>query len=307
MLALAPMHEVTDTVFRRIIASIQKPDVMMTEFVSVDGLCHASSCEKIKKYYLTYDANERPLVAQLWGKEPALFEQAARMVVQLGFDGVDVNMGCPDKRIVSFGGGAALIKNLSLAKEIIEATKKGADTLPVSVKTRIGFDSVEESDAWILGLIDAQPSALTVHGRTKKELSKKPVHWDIIGRYAKEAIKKEIVYLGNGDVFSRADAIEKIEKYNLSGIMIGRGALGNPWIFSGKTPSLEEKLLTAKKHALLFEQTFSGTKPFSHIMKHLHAYIAGFRGAKALREQVMKAKNANEVSKYIQNFLHDSR
>lgn len=292
------MHEVTDTAFRQVVARIAKPDVLFTEFVSVDGLCHEKSHEKIVRYYLQFVDAERPLVAQLWGSDPEKFFCAARMMREMGFDGVDINMGCPDKAVVKSGGGAALIQNPGRARDIIAATKEGAGNLPVSVKTRIGFDE-NEIESWMTALLDARPAVIAVHGRTKKELSRVPAQWDVIGRAARMAQGSGVLVVGNGDIKTMDDARAKVDQYDIDGVMVGRGILGNPWFFSETEPSLEDRLSTIVVHAKIFEESFAGVKSFAHLLKHLHAYATGFVGAKELRLELMRAKNADDVARIV--------
>lgn len=300
---LAPMHDVTDVAFRETVAYFGKPDVMFTEFVSVDGLCHANSQEKIIRYYLQFTQSQRPIVAQIWGSNPENFFKASSLIASLGFDGIDINMGCPDKSVIKQGGGAALILDPKRAKEIIDASKEGAKNLPVSVKTRIGFNEISY-EKWIGELVSAKPAAITIHGRTKKELSKVPAHWDIIGKSA-EIIKEAGIYaIGNGDVLSVNQGLELAQKYNLDGIMVGRGVLGNPWFFSGiKEVSSNQRLKALLYHAQMFEKYLLGIKPFTHLRKHIKGYVSNFDGAKELRVKLMEANNAADLSKIINEYL----
>ena len=330
---LAPMHEVTDAAFRQVVAHYSKPDVIFTEFVSVDGLCHPKSQKKIVDYYLKYDDSQRPIVAQIWGSNPENFYKASQYVVSLGFDGIDINMGCPDKSVVKQGGGAALIQTPELAAEIIGAAKEGAGDLPISVKTRIGFDKII-IESWIEKLIKAKPSAITIHGRTKKELSKVPTHWDKIGLAASIAKGSGIKIIGNGDISSLKEGSEIAKKYGLDGIMVGRAVMGNPWFFNPdidyENVSLEQKIEALLFHAQLFEKIFSGINPvrnnyssdganaqpvfgksadyshetfkisngvkrFNHFKKHIKAYISGFKRASELRVKLMQAKDSKEL------------
>jgi len=295
---LAPMHGVTDAAFRQVVAHYGKPDVIFTEFVSVDGLCHPKSQKKIVDYYLKYDDSQRPIIAQIWGSNPENFRQSAQYVSSLGFDGIDINMGCPDKNIVKQGGGAALIQTPKLAVEIIKSAKEGAGDLPVSVKTRIGFDKIM-IESWIEKLIEAKPDAITIHGRTKKELSKVPTHWDKIGLVASIAKGSGIKIIGNGDVSSLKEGNDIAQKYELDGIMVGRAVLGNPWFFNPEVDyenvSLEQKIEALLFHARLFEKIFTGIKRFNHFRKHIKAYMSGFRGASELRAKLMQAKDSKEL------------
>jgi nifR3 family TIM-barrel protein len=303
--ALAPMHDVTDVAFRETIAHFGKPDVLFTEFVSVDGLCHEKSREKMKRFYLQFTEMQRPIVAQIWGNNPEHFFEAAKYVAALGFDGIDINMGCPDKSVVKQGGGAALILDPKRAVEVIEATKKGAGDLPVSVKTRIGFDQVSIY-SWILELISARPAAITIHGRTKKELSRVPAHWDLIGKVAEIAQGSGIYILGNGDVSSKSEGLDLAKKYNLDGIMVGRAVLGNPWFFSekGETEhiSAKKRIEALEYHAKKFDEYFKDIKRFAHFKKHIKGYLSDFKGAKELRAKVMEAKNFSELKDLLDKY-----
>lgn len=300
--ALAPMHDVTDAAFRHLIADVAKPDVLFTEFVAVDGLVHPASQEKMIQHYFQYSEAERPLVAQIWGNNPQHFYESAQCIEKLKFDGIDINMGCPDKQVVKLGGGSALIKNPSLAIEIIKATQE-ATSLPISIKTRLGFNEVDIS--FIQKIADTLPAAITIHGRTKKELSQVPAHWDIIAQITPEIQKKGILVLGNGDVASYQDAQEKIKQLGVDGVMIGRGVFGNPWIFSKekKVISLRDKLVVLHHHIELFEEVFGNTKNFSVIKKHIRGYVHGFDGAKEMRNEIMEAKTAPQMRQIIESLI----
>jgi len=242
-LALAPMADVTDAAFRRIIAKYGKPDVMFTEFVSCDGLC--SGGRKNLLPILKYTEKERPIVAQVFGAKPENFYQSAKLIKKLGFDGIDINMGCPDKKVLKQGAGAALINNPKLAREIIRQTKKGArlsggqaGEMPVSIKTRIGYDKYDKKEfkKWLTALLEEKPAAITIHGRTKKEMSLVPARWDIFAEAVKirnefDPSPNHTLILGNGDVRSVADAEEKAKISGADGVMIGRAVFGNPWLF----------------------------------------------------------------------------
>ncbi len=301
---LAPMHEVTDTAFRQVVSFYGKPEIMMTEFVSVDGLTHSYSREKIINYYLKFSKKERPIVAQIWGNDPQKFNQAAKILKKLKFDGIDINMGCPDKKVIKNGGGAALINDFLRAREIIQATKEGAADIPVSIKTRIGFDYII-TESWVSNLAEAYPSAITIHGRTKKELSRVSVHWDQIAIASSIMKENNIIPIGNGDICSREDGIKKAEEYGCDGVMIGRAALGNPWIFKNKNKeiSIEEKIKAMLKHALLFERELEGIRRFNHFRKHIKGYISDFKDASGLRAKFMKAKNSKELELIATDFL----
>ncbi len=308
-MVVAPMSGVSDEAFRLMFLKYGRPDVFWTEFVSADGLFSRGRehCLGILKF----NPAERPIVAQIFGSNPLQFEKAASLIKELGFDGIDINMGCPDTDIEKRGGGAALIKNPALAKEIIRATKKGAGKLPVSVKTRIGY-SKNEVAQWIPSLLQEKIAALTVHFRTRKEMYRVPADWklaDDVLRF-RDKYSPETIILGNGDVKSVEEARKRVKESGLDGIMVGRAVIGNPWFFSGRTPALSERLNAIVEHAELFEEFYKQDmgkngccKQFESIKKHFHAYAKGFRGAKPLRDRLMKVKNARETRDLISTFF----
>ena len=242
--ALAPMADVTDAAFRRVIAKYGKPDVIWTEFVSADGLALAPE-EGRKKLLrdLLYTNEERPIVAQFFTSRPENMEKAARLAKELGFDGVDINMGCPDRSIEKQLAGAALMRNPKLARELIAAAKKGAGGLPVSVKTRVGFNKVE-LDTWLPEILKESPVAVTIHARTRKEMSKVPARWEHVREAVeiKNKLAPQVLILGNGDVKDIQDAKIKINETGADGVMLGRAIFGNPWLFSERKPIIEERL-----------------------------------------------------------------
>lgn len=294
---LAPMYDVTDTAFRQIITRCGKPDVMMTEFVSADGLAHPQSQEKITKHLLQFSKKERPLVAQIFGANVENIEKAAAYIQKLKFDGVDINMGCPDKKVVAMGAGAALVHNIKKAQEIILAAKKGAPKLPISIKIRTGYEK-DETEKWVGALLEVSPVAITIHARTKKDMSKVPARWGEIKKATNLAKGSQTLIIGNGDIQSLKEAHTRIQESGADGVMIGRGALANPWIFSGKQYdkiSQEEKIKTMLMHAKLFEKYTKSTRNFVHFKKHIKNYVNGFDGAALIRAQLMKATNKKEL------------
>lgn len=310
---LAPMANVTDCAFRKIIAEYGKPDVMWTEFVSCDGL-QSPGKDKLM-IDLQYSKTERPIVAQIFGSKPDNFYKTALLLQELGFDGIDINMGCPDRNVEKQGAGAAMIKTPQLAAECIAATKRGAGALPVSIKTRVGFNH-NELDTWLPHLLETEPAAITIHARTRKEMSLVPAHWedvaravDIRNRY--DADKNHTLILGNGDVKDITDAKEKIAATGADGVMIGRGIFGNPWLFNRrrkKSVTIPEKLSVLIEHTRLFEKMLGEHKDFSIMKKHFKAYVNGFPGAKELRVELMeKGFTANDVKIIIHNFLQTNQ
>ncbi len=303
--ALAPMYDVTDAAFRRIIAKYSTPDVIFTEFVSVDGLVHPEGREKLM-HHLWFDESERPVVAQVFGINPANFEKVAQLCNKLGFDGIDINMGCPEKNIVKQGTGAALIQEPTLARDIIAATLAGAGDMSVSVKTRIGFNK-EEIDIWLPHILESNVAHVTVHLRTRKEMSKVPAHWDLMSHIVsmRDDIQKDTLISGNGDVTTIAQGKKLAQETGCDGIMIGRGVFGNPRLFTDDVVdvSVEERLRVMVEHTQLFSELFTDVKNFAIMKKHYKAYANGFENASALRVQLMEAESAENVAHIVDKFL----
>ena len=295
ILALAPMADVTDAAFRRIIAKYGKPDVLWTEFVSADGLFLGGYDSLIKD--LEYSASERPIVAQFFTSSPAMMRRAASLAVNLGFDGVDINMGCPDKHVEKRGAGANLMKHPESAQEIIWAAKEGAGALPVSVKTRIGW-SQDELETFLPALLETEPAVITIHARTRNEMSLVPARWEHIRRAVeiRDRMGKDTLVFGNGDVASVADGLLKAGQTGCDGVMIGRAIFGNPWLFAKGAPAIcpGEKLNVLVEHCKLFEELLPH-KSFAIMKKHFKAYVKGWDGAKEVRARLMETRNAAEV------------
>ena len=327
---LAPMSDVTDIAFRFILAKYGKDRenkdrvVFWTEFVAADGLCNKLAKKKLS-HMLEYSERERPIVAQLFGANPENMKNACSYVASLGFDGIDINMGCPDKSVISQGAGAGLIRTPELARKIIQAAHAGIESagrkIPVSVKTRVGFNK-EEIDTWIPELLKEDISALTVHLRTMKEMSLVPAKWEYIKKIRKliEKSGKEILLIGNGDVTDLKDAESKALEYGCDGVMIGRGIFGNPWFFSSQESQrasltqdtmskclfdIKEKLKILVEHVQIFDEKLLKPKHknFATMKKHFKAYVNGFEGAKELRVALMETENAKEVEKIINDYL----
>ncbi len=309
---LAPMVNVTDIAFRQIIAKYSRhgtpgggPAIFWTEFTSADGIVSDAGREKVLRL-LAFAKKERPIVAQIFSSQPDKVRKACEIIAKLGFDGIDINMGCPDKDVMKQNAGAALMKNPKLAREIIRAAKAGAPKLPISVKTRLGFN-VLEYKTWLPELLQENIAALTVHLRTKKEMSLVPAHWELAKDIVDtvRAIDPNIVLIANGDVLSLADGRAKAQESGFDGIMIGRGIFGNPWLFDEKRnvePSVPEKLTVLFEHAKLFEKLVH-YRNFAIMKKHFKAYVSGFDGAKELRVKLMETNNSKEVGKIVKEFL----
>lgn len=296
---LAPMDDVTDTVFRRIVGSCAAPDLYFTEFVNVDGLQSPGRQKLMKKLLFTNE--EKPIVAQIWGKNPENYYKTAHELVDMGFAGVDINMGCPAKSEVKAGTCSALINNRPLAVEIIKATQEGvAGRVPVSVKTRLGFNEVDFT--WHELLLQQNLDMLTIHGRTRKEMSKVPAHWEHIGhiRRMRDDAKVDTLVVGNGDVENVQQGLELAEKYGLDGIMIGRGIFHDPYAFAKESPwqdiSKAERIALYRRQVELFAETWKERqRPIHTLNKFCKIYIQGFDGAKEVREKLMAAESADEL------------
>lgn len=309
-LVLAPLADVTDPAFRRVIAQYGKPDVMWTEFVSADGLAFAPE-EGRKKLLadLVYSELERPIIAQFFTGNPETMKKASELAQEMGFDGIDINMGCPDRSIEKQKAGASMMKDPLRAKEIISAAISGAGSLPVSVKTRIGYNK-DELSTWLPHLLDTKLSAITVHARTRKEMSLVPAQWEKVREAVelRNASNPDILILGNGDAKGIDDAKLKAKESGADGVMLGRAIFGNPWLFGqGRdVVPIEERLRVMVEHTRLYEELLPH-KSFAIMKKHYKAYVSGFDGAQELRGEIMNAENAEEVARAVDTFFTSSR
>ena len=308
---LAPMDDVTDTVFRRVVGACAAPDLYFTEFVNVDGLQSMGRSKLLKK--LQFTPAERPLVVQIWGKDPEKYRLTAEQIAdgtfarELGlpegvnFAGIDINMGCPEKTVVKNGSGSGLICDRPRAEAVIKATQAGAaGRLPVSVKTRVGFSAVDLT--WPEWLLDQKLSMLTIHGRTRKQMSLVPADWELIGqvRQMRDAKKLNTLIVGNGDVRSKQHGLELAAKYQLDGIMIGRGVFTDPYVFATVSPWLtmdrDQKIQLYIDHVQQFAATWQqGERSVHTLNKFCKVYINGFDGAKEFRENLMRAASTDEL------------
>lgn len=299
----APMEDVTDSVFRRVLAKCGGPDIYFTEFTNVEGLCSPGRDKIIHR--LRFTDTEQPLIAQIWGKEPKNYYQVAGELRQMGFVGIDINMGCPERGIVKRGCCAGFINHPTEAAEVIAATKEGAGDLPVSVKTRCGA-SGWKTEEWLGHILDQDIVALTVHGRIAKEMSHFPARWDEIAKAVAMRNDKQLAtkIIGNGDVSSYQDGLDKIANYGVDGVMIGRGIFSDPWIFSAKQTladkNLAERMELARYHVELFDQIWGQTKNFNLLKKFFKIYVFGLPNATELRSRLMEATNATEAIRIIE-------
>lgn len=296
------MADVTDVAFRELFARHGPPDVFWTEFVSVDGLVSPIGREKLA-IDLAKTPQQRPIVAQIFGSTPEHFHQIAGYLRELGFDGIDINMGCPEKSINRKQcAGAELINHPALAQEIILATTEGSGGLPVSVKTRSGYRQ-DDLEHWLPTLLATHPAAITIHARTKKDMSKVPARWELIAQAVELARGSGTLIIGNGDVTSLADGQQKAAESGADGVMVGRGVFGNPWFFQPTVDRdalpVAERLAVLVEHARLYEQWLGPHKPFDLMKKHFKAYVHGWPGAAELRAELMQTRTADEVAAVV--------
>jgi nifR3 family TIM-barrel protein len=303
----APMADVTDVAFRTLVAKCGAPDVFWTEFVSADGLYHTREIQKMPDETnplmrdLVIGEGYHPIVAQIFSSKPEMITYATKLVAKIGFDGVDINMGCPDRAIERQGCGSAMIKTPDAARAVIRAAK-AASTLPVSVKTRVGYNK-ESLDEWLSVLLEEAPAAITLHLRTRKQMSLVPANWELMKKAVeiRNRINPDVLMIGNGDIQDLEDARMKIAASGCDGAMIGRGMFGNPWVFvgrkSGETP-LADSLAALIELAHDFEK-ISPPKSFAILKKHIKAFVTGFDGAAQLRVLLMEAESATELASII--------
>jgi len=305
---LAPLANVTDAAFRRLIAKYSKPtgpDVMWTEFVSADGLCFATEEGKQKLLKdLLYSEAERPIVAQFFTSNPETMEKAAALAQELGFDGIDINMGCPDKSIEKQGAGAKMITHPDVAREVIRAAKRGAPNLPVSVKTRVGYNK-DTLDTWLPVILAEEPAAVTIHARTRKEMSKVPARWERVARAVeiRNEMKSKTLIIGNGDCVDIEDARARVAMSGADGAMLGRAIFGRPWLFGSGTEAFPLESHPSE-NSLLRVHDFSAEKSLSPSADALRSLSAvDFPSVEIrLRIAVEHAKLFEELLGDIKNF-----
>lgn len=317
--SLAPMEDVTDTVFREIVISVSDPkylNVVFSEFTSTDGLCHPIGKDKVS-HRLMISKNEKKLlknknikiVAQIWGSDPENFAKASKIInEQYDFDGIDINMGCPVKKIVKQASCSELIQYPDLAKEIIIATKE-ASKVPVSVKTRTGIKE-HQTEKWIDNILQAKPAAISLHARTQKMMSDYPADWDqlAIAKNVRDSIDKNIPIIGNGDLSSINDCQTKLEKYHIDGVMIGRGIFKDPWLFNSPKQNHNkiEKIKLMREHFTLFERTWHNEKNIAIMKKFFKIYTSEFFGASELRAKLMEQSKYETILEIIDAELNNN-
>lgn len=303
ILALAPMDGLTDLAMRLITKKYGEPDLMFTEFVNVEGLFYAK--ERLMPILRT-QVEESPVIAQFYGLKPGLFYEAVYFACGLGFAGIDLNMGCPARNVVSHGAGAGLIKNRHLVKEIFACATdavnnyvrdNGGEVLPISIKTRLGYYSADEMQDWLEFLLDLKPAVISLHGRTLKQGYTGEADWGKIAEAVELAKGTETLILGNGDINSYPLAMERAAQSGVDGILIGRGALGNPFVFKQEQADHRRLATVALEHCRLYEELMLNPKRpnFLPMRTQLAAYIRGFPNAAAVRSQLMQCNNSTEV------------
>ncbi|MBQ2638097.1 tRNA-dihydrouridine synthase [Candidatus Saccharibacteria bacterium] len=300
--ALAPMEGVTDLCFRQVIATAGRPDLFFTEFTNVSSFAsekgRANALERLK-----LAPTDAPIIAQIWGKNPAHFAELASALKKLGFSGIDLNFGCPDRHVNAAGGGAAMIKTPDLAIKCYQNAVKNSNGLPVSIKTRLGYTYPEEYQTWLPTHLAEHPAALTVHRRTQKEMSKVPAHIELIDDIIrlKNTLSPSTKLLINGDIRDQAHGKALTAKHpGLDGFMIGRGIFQNPYCFTGHTPTKSELFSLLKLHLDLFDQAnYKNFEPLKHYFK---IYIKDFTGASDLRQQLMLCRSTTEARTVLKNY-----
>jgi tRNA-dihydrouridine synthase len=302
---LAPMEDVTDVVFRHVVSEAARPDVFFTEFTNTESYCHPEGKDSVRGR-LTFTEDEQPIVAHIWGDKPEYFRQMSIGMAELGFKGLDINMGCPVPNVASKGKGSGLILRPEVVAEIIAASKAGG--LPVSVKTRLGYTDVDEWRDWLTHLLKQDIANLSIHLRTRKEMSKVDAHWELIPEIKKlrDQIAPETLLTINGDIPDRQTGLELVEKYGVDGVMIGRGIFNNPFAFE-KEPrehSSKEFLDLLRLQLDLYDKYSKelGSRPFKTLHRFFKIYVRGFRGAAELRNQMMSTESTDEVRALLDNF-----
>ncbi|RNA67189.1 tRNA dihydrouridine synthase [Alteribacter keqinensis] len=301
---LAPMEEVTDVVFRHVVSEAARPDVFFTEFTNTESYCHPEGIRSVRGR-LTFTEDEQPMVAHIWGDKPEYFRQMSIGMAELGFRGIDINMGCPVPNVVHNGKGSGLIRRPEVAAELIQAAKAGG--LPVSVKTRLGFTEVDEWRDWLTHILKQDIVNLSIHLRTRDEMSKVDAHWELIPEIKKlrDQIAPDTLLTINGDIPDRQTGLRLVDQYGVDGVMIGRGIFHNPFAFEKekKDHSSKELLDLLRLHLDLHDKySHLGLRPFKALHRFFKIYVKGFRGASELRNQLMSTESTDEVRELLDNF-----
>lgn len=303
---LAPMEDVTDVVFRHVISKAGRPDVFFTEFTNTESYCNPRGKDSVKGR-LTFTEDEQPIVAHIWGDKPELFKQMSIGMNELGFRGIDINMGCPVQNVAAKGRGAGLINHPDIAADIIQASKAGG--LPVSVKTRLGYANLNEWHDWLTHIFEQDIANLSIHLRTRKEMSEVPAHWKLIPEIKKlrDDIAPQTLLTINGDIPDRATGLKLVEKYEVDGVMIGRGVFTNPFAFetTPKEHNSKDLLELLMLHLELHDKYSKEVEQrrFKPLHRFFKIYVREFQGASELRNQLMNTKTTDEVRQLVKPFL----
>ncbi|MBF9297040.1 MULTISPECIES: tRNA-dihydrouridine synthase [Mammaliicoccus] len=301
---LAPMEDVTDIVFRHVVSEAARPDVFFTEFTNTESFCHPEGIHSVRGR-LTFSEDEQPIVAHIWGDKPDHFREMSIGMAEMGFKGIDLNMGCPVANVAGKGKGSGLILRPERAAEIIQAAKAGG--LPVSVKTRLGYYDIEEWRDWLKHVFEQDIANLSIHLRTRKEMSKVDAHWELIEaiKNLRDEIAPNTLLTINGDIPDRQTGLELAEKYGIDGVMIGRGIFNNPFAFE-KEPrehTSKELLDLLRLHLTLFDKyATSETRQFKSLRRFFKIYVRSMRGASELRHQLMSTETTDEVRALLDEF-----
>ncbi|MCD8861524.1 tRNA-dihydrouridine synthase [Mammaliicoccus sciuri] len=301
---LAPMEDVTDIVFRHVVSEAARPDVFFTEFTNTESFCHPEGIHSVRGR-LTFSEDEQPIVAHIWGDKPDHFREMSIGMAEMGFKGIDLNMGCPVANVAGKGKGSGLILRPERAAEIIQAAKSGG--LPVSVKTRLGYYDIEEWRDWLKHVFEQDIANLSIHLRTRKEMSKVDAHWELIEaiKNLRDEIAPNTLLTINGDIPDRKTGLELAEKYGIDGVMIGRGIFNNPFAFE-KEPrehTSKELLDLLRLHLTLFDKyATSETRQFKSLRRFFKIYVRSMRGASELRHQLMSTETTDEVRALLDEF-----
>ncbi|MDV2685715.1 tRNA-dihydrouridine synthase [Alkalihalophilus lindianensis] len=301
---LAPMEEVTDVVFRHVVSEAARPDVFFTEFTNSESYCHPDGMKSVRGR-LTFTEDEQPIVAHIWGDKPEYFRQMSIGMAELGFKGLDINMGCPVPNVVQNGKGSGLIHRHEVAAELIQAAKAGG--LPVSVKTRIGFAEVDEWRDWLTHIFKQDIVNLSIHLRTRNEMSKVDAHWELIPEIKKlrDEVAPHTLLTINGDIPDRQTGLKLVEQYGVDGVMIGRGIFHNPFAFEKepKNHSSKELLNLLRLHLDLYDKySHLELRPFKALHRFFKIYVKGFRGASQLRNELMNTASTDAVRELLDQF-----
>ncbi|PTE75490.1 tRNA dihydrouridine synthase [Staphylococcus gallinarum] len=301
---LAPMEDVTDIVFRHVVSEAARPDVFFTEFTNTESFCHPEGVHSVRGR-LTFSEDEQPMVAHIWGDKPEHFREMSIGMAEMGFKGIDLNMGCPVANVASKGKGSGLILRPETAAEIIQAAKSGG--LPVSVKTRLGYYDIDEWRDWLKHVFEQDIANLSIHLRTRKEMSKVDAHWELIAEIKKlrDEIAPNTLLTINGDIPDRKTGLELAEKYGIDGVMIGRGIFHNPYAFEKKPREHTSKELLGllRLHLALFNK-YSKDEPrqYKPLRRFFKIYVRGMRGASELRHQLMQTQTTDEAIALLNEF-----